>query len=59
MKKYLILGGVAALILVAVSVFALQGKDVQPAVSQQVAQEVAPKAASYTSMVEFSIRTVW
>lgn len=42
MRKYVILGTVAVFILVAVSVFALQGKNQQAA----VAQEVAPLAAS-------------
>ena len=42
MKKYIIIGSVAVLVLVAVSVFALQGKSGQTA----VAQEVAPLAAT-------------
>ena len=45
MKKYIIIGSVAALVLVAVSVFALQGKNTQTA----TAQEVAPLAASTSS----------
>lgn len=42
MKKYIIIGSVAVFVLVAVSVFALQGKSGQAA----VAEEVAPLAAS-------------
>jgi len=45
MKKYIIIGSVAAFVLVAVSVFALQGKSGQAA----VAEEVAPLAASTSS----------
>jgi len=45
MKKYVIIGSVAVFILVAVSVFALQGRKGQTA----VAQEVSPLAASATS----------
>ena len=44
MKKYIILGSIAAFILVAVSVFALQGKGGQETVTQAaVSNEVAPK----------------
>jgi hypothetical protein len=50
MKKYIILGSIAAFILVAVSVFALQGKVGQDTVAQAgVAQEVAPQAAGTSS----------
>jgi hypothetical protein len=45
MRKYIIIGTVAVFVLVAVSVFALQGKSGQTA----VAQEVAPLAASTSS----------
>jgi len=45
MKKYIIIGSVAILVLVAVSVFALQGKNTQTA----IAEEVAPLAASTSS----------
>jgi hypothetical protein len=45
MRKYIIIGSVAVLVLVAVSVFALQGKNTQAA----TAQEVAPLAASTSS----------
>ncbi len=45
MKKYIIIGSVAVLVLVAVSVFALQGKSGQAA----VAEEVAPLVASTSS----------
>jgi hypothetical protein len=45
MKKYIIIGSVAVFVLVAVSVFALQGKSGQAA----VAEEVAPLAASTSS----------
>ena len=45
MKKYIVIGSVAVFILVAVSVFALQGKSTQTA----TAQEVAPLAASTSS----------
>ena len=42
MRKYITIGSVAVFVLVAVSVFALQGKSVP----SQVAQEVQPNAAS-------------
>jgi len=45
MRKYIIIGSVVAFVLVAVSVFALQGKNTQSA----TAQEVAPLAASTSS----------
>ena len=45
MKKYIVIGSVAVLVLVAVSVFALQGKSGQVA----VAEEVAPLAAATSS----------
>ena len=45
MKKFIIIGSVAVFVLVAVSVFALQGKSGQAA----VAEEVAPLAASTSS----------
>jgi hypothetical protein len=45
MKRYVIIGSVAVFVLVAVSVFALQGKSTQTA----TAQEVAPLAASTSS----------
>ncbi len=45
MKKHIIIGTAAAFILVAISVFALQGKSGQAA----VAEEVAPLAASTSS----------
>lgn len=45
MKKYIIIGSVAVFVLVAVSVFALQGKSGQAA----VAEEVAPLAAATSS----------
>ena len=45
MKKYIIIGSVAVFILVAVSVFALQGKSGQTA----VAEEVVPLAAATSS----------
>lgn len=45
MKKYIVIGSVAVLVLVAVSVFALQGKINQPV----VAEEVAPLAAATSS----------
>jgi hypothetical protein len=45
MRKYIIIGSVAVFILVAVSVFALQGKTTQTAASN----EVAPLAASTSS----------
>jgi len=45
MKKYIIIGSVAVFVLVAVSVFALQGRNGQTA----VAQEVAPLAAATSS----------
>ena len=45
MRKYIIISTVAVFVLVAVSVFALQGKNEQAA----VAQEVAPLAATTSS----------
>lgn len=41
MKKYIIIGSVAVLILVAVSVFALQGKNTQAVATNEVAPQVA------------------
>ncbi len=50
MKKFIIMGSIAAFILVAVSVFALQGKGSQETVAQAgIAQEVAPKAGGTSS----------
>jgi hypothetical protein len=45
MKKFIIIGSVAVLVLIAVSVFALQGKETPVA----TAQEVAPLAATTSS----------
>jgi hypothetical protein len=46
MKKYIIMGSIAAFVLVSVSVFALQSKSGQDTVVQaSVAQEVAPQPA--------------
>jgi len=45
MKKYIVIGSVGVLVLVAISVFALQGKSGQVA----VAEEVAPLAAATSS----------
>ncbi|MDT8396601.1 MAG: hypothetical protein RRA32_09205 [bacterium] len=50
MKRYVIMGSVAALVLVSVSVFALQSKSGQDTVARAgVAREVAPKAAGPSS----------
>ena len=46
MKKYIIIGSVAALVLIAVSVFALQGKNTQTATAQEVAPLPAATASS-------------
>jgi hypothetical protein len=50
MKKYIIMASVAALILIAVSVFALQGTGDQETIAKAgTAQEVAPRAAGTSS----------
>ena len=46
MRKYIIIGTVAVFVLVAVSVFALQGKSGQTAVAQEVAQLAASTSSS-------------